>query len=273
LDHIAALGGNRRVNHAQDFLEIVHENDAPAPALVGWLDDPQILISIQAVLRPVNLHLVHQREAALDHGIQPLATIVLDACVLVDQLLVLEQKGVPVVLPYLGRILEVNVVVLAAVEELHQTLVGEVYRGVGYLAAAREDRIRALLVVPAEHGPQKGHAGGELEVLDELAQFLGTPDVVAPGKVHLGGALLEEPVEISQLAAKAFLGGKRRPVELIDGHAGILGLVDVVALLLAVRPQKVDGHVLQEPGHDVPFAFQDILPPCLARLPFGQPLG
>lgn len=273
MHHITTLGGNRGINHAQYFLEVVHEDDAPAAALVGRLDYPHILVSIKAVLRPVHLHLVHQREAALDHRLQPLATVVLDATILVHQLLMLEQEGVPIVLPYLGRILEVDVVVLAAVDILHQPLVGEVYSGVGYLAAAGEDRIGALFVVLAEHGPQEGHAGGQLEVLDKLAQLLGTPDVVAPGKVHLGGTLLEEPVEVAQLAAQTLLRSERRSVEFVDGHAWVLGLVDVVALLLSVCPQEIDGHVLQEAGHDVSLALLHILPSRLTRLPLGQPLG
>lgn len=108
----------------------------------------------------MDFHFLHQRYAALHHVIHAALSVVLDATILVDQLLMLIEKRVPVMFPDLWRVLKVDVVVLTTVDVVDKPLVCEVDGGEGYLAARGEDGVAALLVIATEHGSEIRNTGG-----------------------------------------------------------------------------------------------------------------
>lgn len=137
---------HRRVDDRYDLLDVVHQHDAPAPALVTRLDDPNVQRAIEAVLRPQDLHLLERsprrvyvgferRECVIDH---------LELCVFVSQQIVLCEEDVPVVLPDLDITFHIDVVVQAAVDEVLAATHGELHAIHRNPPVFRDQRERAL---------------------------------------------------------------------------------------------------------------------------------
>uniref|UniRef100_A0A182J967 Uncharacterized protein n=1 Tax=Anopheles atroparvus TaxID=41427 RepID=A0A182J967_ANOAO len=129
------------------------------------------------------LWMMSGRSVLVDRVRLPLLLEQLYPVVLVREQVVVREEDVPVVVPHLRVLLEVDVVVQAVVQVLLAARQCKGNARARHVAIVCDDGAEALLGrVPLDEPLEQAHRRRQPEVVDELVQLLRVPDVVAPGK-------------------------------------------------------------------------------------------
>uniref|UniRef100_A0A182Q7D7 Uncharacterized protein n=1 Tax=Anopheles farauti TaxID=69004 RepID=A0A182Q7D7_9DIPT len=103
--------------------------------------------------------------------------------VLVREQIVVREKDVPIVIPHLRVLLDVDVVVQAVVQVLLAARQCKGNARARHVAIVCDDGVEAFLGrMPFDEPLEQPHRRRQPEIVDKLVQLLRIPDVVAPGK-------------------------------------------------------------------------------------------